>query len=178
MHIVGAIIGAVMTGIFWWILFGNGREAINYWLDKKNDETRAKQSASNSLQAREQERRAALRAIADPREAAVAVMIAVAESRGHMTDEQQAEIKAQMRTVLGFDNALEHHLTIAQHASRSASSPATVIDETADMFRRNLNRQELDELVSMVEAVCRLHGGPTDLQASLIERLKRSVFGA
>lgn len=175
MHIIGAILGAIMTGLFWWIIFGNGKEAIDMLLDKRNAENRAKKSAENSLAAREQERRAALRAISDPREAATAVMVAVAESRGTVTDEQTAEIKAQMRTVLGFADALDHHLSVAQHASRRAAVPATVIDETAQLFQSHLDARERGELVAMVDAVAKLHGGPTEAQASLIERLRRAL---
>jgi uncharacterized tellurite resistance protein B-like protein len=175
MHIIGALIGAIFTGLMWWVIFGNGKDAINLWLDSRNEKDRTAKTASDAMRAREQEKRAPLRSLVDPREAATAVLVALAEARGAMTDEQRHEIRAQMRTVLGYDDALDHHLAVAHHASRAAGSPTTVIDETAPLFEANLNESERAELLSMVEAVVALHGGPTDAQADLIDKLRKRI---
>jgi len=175
MHIVGALLGAVLTGLAWWVMFGNGREAIDMWLDRRADAEKAGAGAADSLRARESEKRAPLRALTDPREAAVAVLVAISEARGTLTDEQRREIFAQMRIVLGYDDKLDHVFAVAQHASRSAAAPATVIDETAALFERWLDERERGELVGMAEAVAALHGGATDGQALLIRKLARRL---
>ncbi len=82
MPFIGALLGAIMTGLMWWVLFGNGKEVIEHWLDSRNEEARRKASGEEAMRGRENERRAALRTLQDPREAAIAVMVAVAEARG------------------------------------------------------------------------------------------------
>lgn len=175
MPLIGALLGAIMTGLMWWILFGNGKEAIDMWLDKRNEEARRKQTTADAVQARDHDRRAALRTLQDPREAAIAVMVAVAEARGDLTAEQTAEIRAQMRTVLGYTDRLDDHIVLARHASRTAGKPEVVIDETAGLFVECLTPDERDDLMRMIEAVAALHGGATDPQQALLLRLTRRL---
>lgn len=171
MHIIGLVLGGIMTGLFWWIMFGNGKQAIDMWLDGRNERERQAKSSADGLRAREQEKRAPLKSITDPREAAIAVLAAVAEARGSMTDEQRAEIKAQMRTVLGYESDLDHYLAVGHHAAGRAGSPAIVIDETVPMFLDRLDARERRDVLAMAEAVAALHGGATDAQETLLQRL-------
>lgn len=175
MHIIGALIGAILTGLMWWILLGNGREAINMWLDSRAEKDRQAKGTADTLRAREQEKRAPLRAIADPREAATAILVAIAEARGTLTDEQRHEIRAQMRTVLGYADELDHHLAVAQHASRTAGSAATVIDEAAAMLEERLGDNERAEMLDMAIAIAALHGGATDAQEALLAKLRKRL---
>ena len=175
MPFIGALLGAIMTGLMWWVLFGNGKEVIEHWLDSRNEEARRKASGEEAMRGRENERRAALRTLQDPREAAIAVMVAVAEARGDLTAEQTHEIRAQMRTALGYTDRLDDHIVLARHASRTAGKPETVIDETTGLFHDCLTMDERRDLMAMVEAVAGLHGGATDAQIGLIGRLRRHL---
>lgn len=172
MPIIGAILSAVLTGLFYWVVFGNGKEAIMQWLDSRDEAKRQKDATDSAVRAREDVERAALRQLGDPREAATALMTAVAEARGEMTPEQAHEIKAQMRTVLGYTDDLDNLLALGRHAARTARTPEAVLDETLPLFRERLTESEQDELVAMLEAVAAMHGGATERQTLLINRAR------
>ncbi|HRJ69848.1 MAG TPA: hypothetical protein PK812_09580, partial [Beijerinckiaceae bacterium] len=63
MPFLAALAGAIMTGVMYWLLFGNGREVISQWLDQRNEQARRDQDTAASMRARISEARAPLRAL-------------------------------------------------------------------------------------------------------------------
>jgi hypothetical protein len=172
MPILVAIFGAVMTGVMYWVIFGNGREVINAWLDERNEKAKLERDAESAMRARALEARAPLKALNDPRDAAVALMVAIAEARGEMTPEQAEVIRARMQNVLDIVKDVDDRLAVAKHAARRAGSPEVVMDEGLPFFREALTESEQDDLLAMLNAVAAVHAGPTDRQAQLIARLE------
>ncbi len=171
MPIIAAIIGAVMTGLFYWFMFGGGMAYIDTRLRERD---KRKQRAA--LPAKQEA--APLRSLQDPREAAVILMIAVALARGVPTPEQLDVVRDQMRDVLGFAADLSGHFAYCRFAAEQAPSPEGTIDDLADLLRRSLNRDERIELGSMLERVAALHGGPTERQERFVSLVLRRVTEA
>lgn len=178
MPFLAALFGAVMTGVLYWLLYGNGREVISHWLDRRNEQTRDEADAATAMRARVTEARAPLRALNDPRDVAAAAMVAVAECRGELTPEQGAIILEQMREILGLDLDLTDRLSIAIHAARRAGKPEFVLDDSVSLFRDTLSTLECEQLLDMLQAVSTVHGGPTDRQADLIRRFEGKLLGS
>lgn len=168
-----AIVGAIMTGVMYWFIYGNGMEQVDHWLNDRRDTKRR-------LAARDAAGRAPLKAMTESRDGAVALMLLIAGERGEPTTEQLDAIKAEMRDVLEFGNDLEARLVLARHAVASVPSLQTAIDDLKDLFRSNLSKAELNELFIMLRKIAALHGGPTEGQERMIgyaERLLRAPQG-
>ncbi|RDJ25015.1 hypothetical protein DWF00_17565 [Bosea caraganae] len=173
MPVLVAIVGAVMSGIMYWFIYGKGMETVDHWL---NDQRNAKRR----LAARDQLERAPLKAMTESREGAVALMLLVAKDRGEPTVEQIEAIKAEMRGVLEFGRDLEARLVVARHAVDAVPLAQTAVDDLKDLLRKNLSKAELNELFIMLRKIAALHGGPTDGQDRIIayaERLLRQPQG-
>ncbi|WP_204307860.1 hypothetical protein, partial [Klebsiella pneumoniae] len=83
----------IMTGLIYWLMYGNGLEYIDQSLrDRRNTRKRLENQASS--------RAAPLKAIRHPAEAAGVLMQLVALARGTPTPDQDAAVEAQMRRIL------------------------------------------------------------------------------
>jgi hypothetical protein len=178
MPIIGAILGAVMLGLMYWIMWGGGLSYINAMLDSRQERRRREESAQRRLESQREAKRAPLRSIGDPREAATALMIAAARVRGEVTPEQLEAMREQMRTVLGFGDDLEHRLSYCRFAAEGTEAPEAAIDEVAPLLRTALDPAEREELRAMLERVTALHGGPTDRQERFVALALRRVSEA
>jgi hypothetical protein len=165
-----AIVGAIMSGVVYWFIYGKGMEQVDHWLnDRRNTKRR--------LAAREAAGRAPLKAMTESRDGAVALMLLIAGERGEPTTEQLDAIRAEMRDLLEFGDDLEARLAVARHAVASAPSIQAAIDDLKDLFRSNLSKAEVNELCMMLRKIAALHGGPTEGQDRMIgyaERLLRA----
>jgi hypothetical protein len=168
MPVIAALVGAITTGLFYWIVWGNGGEVIDRWLSQRHDSKR-RDAAGDAAQ------RAAIRSLTDSRDGAVALMAAVAQERGEPTPEQLAVIKAQMRDVLGYGADLESRLIAVQHAVKSAPTPENVVSDLRDMMQRALTKAEFNELFLMLRKVAALHGGPAEGQERIISFAERQL---
>lgn len=172
MPIFLAILGAIGSGLFMWLVWGNGMDVINQWLDGRAQQKKEAQDARAIADARDRALRAPLRAVEDPREAALVLLARLAQARGEMTPEQRAAIADLAREKLDLDEKLEHQIAVAEFAAKQAPSNMDVINDLAPLFQLRLTEEEVADLIGMVDAVGALHGGPTEAQITFITRLE------
>ncbi|MCE4225849.1 hypothetical protein HCU64_19025 [Methylobacterium sp. C25] len=166
MPVIGAVIGAIMTGLLYWFMYGNGMEQIERLLgDRRNHKLRLKSEANFKA--------APIRSIKNPADAAGVLMQLVAQARGTPTPEQEAAIEEQMRTIIGSDDDLATQMVFIRHAATQAADAETAIDHLAPLLREKLTVSERDDVERMLEAVAVIHQGPTDRQERLIARTVR-----
>ncbi|TDR94785.1 TerB family tellurite resistance protein [Enterovirga rhinocerotis] len=175
MPIVGAIFGAIVMGLIYWIMWGGGLAYIDAALNSRQERKRREQNAMRRIESDREAAKAPLRSITDPREAATALMLAVARSRGEITPEQTTAITGQMRERLGFDGDVDHRLSYCRFAAEKLAAPEAAIDEVAPLLRGALDPHEKEELRAMLEQVSALHGGPTDRQERFVGTLMRRI---
>jgi uncharacterized tellurite resistance protein B-like protein len=99
------------------------------------------------------ERSAPLRAIDDPRDTAMVLMLLIARENGDPTREQIAAIEKLVCATFGFGHELAARMTQARFIASRADSFAQ-----ADLFNKKLTIDEKCELVAMVEQVANLDG--------------------
>ncbi|AWI91713.1 hypothetical protein C0214_15575 [Methylobacterium sp. DM1] len=166
MPVIAAVVGAVMTGLMYYFIYGNGMEQLDRFLgDRRNAKLRARSAAAF--------RAAPLRAIRDPADAAGVLMMLVALARGTPTPEQEAAIEAEMRKVTSPQDDHGTRMAYIRHAAAQASDADTAVDHLAPLLREKLDDAERDELEQMLEAVAVIHGGPIEAQEKLIARTVR-----
>jgi uncharacterized tellurite resistance protein B-like protein len=175
MHIVGALLGAILSGLFLWVVWGNGREVIGMWIDKYNAGVRAKKDAVAIAANRRKALAAPLRAIDDPREGALVVLMRVCLARGEVTPEQREVIAAIAREKFDLTERVEHHLSLAEFAAKQAPSSEDVINSLVPLFHDRLTDDERGDLLLMLDQVASLHGGPTDVQETFVARFRTKL---
>ena len=172
MPVIAAIVGAVLMGLFYWLIWGQGLQYIDMRLRASRDRRR---DARNRAAAIENQRLAPLRSIADARDAAAVLMVLVARERAVPTPEQVAAIEREMREVLGFGAELNTRLTYATFAAEQANSVEDAVDVLAPLFRERLTAAEREDLFGMLRRVAEVHGGPTAAQERAIEYAERRL---
>jgi hypothetical protein len=172
MPVVAAVIGAIMTGLFYWLMWGGGLNYIDARIRQSSDRKRDAQRRAATI---ERQRMAPLRSIADARDAAAVLMVLVASQRGVPTPEQNAAIEREMREVLGFGAELTGRIAYAKFAAEQALSAEDAVDALAPLFRSNLTAGERKELFGMLRRVAEVHGGPIELQERVLERAERRL---
>ena len=168
MPVVAAIVGAIMTGLLWWLMWGKGMEYIDSVL-------RDHQARKRRERVRKEIGTPPLKALKDPREAATALMIQAALARGVMTPEQEAAIQEQMRTVLAFGPELEDRFKYCKFAAEQAQTPEMAIEDVVELLRKSLEPAEREDLRRILERVVAVHGGPTERQENFVERAMRRL---
>jgi uncharacterized tellurite resistance protein B-like protein len=108
--------------------------------------------------ARASERSAPLRAIDDPRDAAMVLMLLSARENGDPTREQVAAVEKLVCATFGFGHEFAARITQARFVARRADSFAQAAAVFADLFNKKLTVDEKCELVAMVEQVANLDG--------------------
>lgn len=175
MPVIGAIFGAIVMGLIYWLMWGGGMSYIDARLNQRRDRLRHEENVRRRVEGEQEAANAPLRSLTDPREAATVLMVAVAMTRGEITPEQIDAISDQMRDVLQFGGDLDHRLSFCRYAAQRTEAPETAIDELAPLLRKSLESAEQAELRRMLEYVTALHGGPTDRQERFVELAMRRV---
>ena len=152
-------------GIYWFVRMGGVDHVREASARRRDQERRAK--------ARESEQIAPLRAVDDPRDAAVILMLLIPRGRDP-TDKQIAIIQDAMHRVFGFDQDLNDRLTHARFIAGRAQSFSQGAGLLADLFNKRLTADERYQLVGLVEDVARLDGMST-AQTEDIDILKRKL---
>jgi len=172
MPVLLAILGAFASGIMMWLVWGNGLQVLNAWIDAQSANAKEKRDAKAIADARERAASAPLRAIEDPREAALVLLTKLAMLRGEITAEQNVLLSRYVTERFGFDGKPEHRTTLAAFAARSARDADSVVADLTPILHVSLETEALDDLFRMMQEVAALHGGPTEAQERMIERTK------
>ncbi|HEX2726743.1 MAG TPA: hypothetical protein VHN20_13065 [Beijerinckiaceae bacterium] len=172
MPVLLAIVGAVATGLFYWLIWGRGLEYVEH---RWRASTGRRRDARRRSAAIEQQRVAPLRAIADPRDAAIVLMLTVARQRGVPTPEQIAVVERCMREVLGFGADVTERRTAAAFAAEQVVSAEDALDHLAPVLRARLTGAERAELLDMLAQVAAVHDGPTYQQQRVIDLTERQL---
>ncbi|MFL6933697.1 MAG: TerB family tellurite resistance protein [Xanthobacteraceae bacterium] len=151
--------------IYWFVRMGGVDHFREVSARRKEEARRAK--------ARTSERTAPLRAIDDPREAALVLMLLIPRG-SDPTRAQFSAIEETMRVVLGFDADLIERLTQARFIASCAESFDEAVGLFADLFTKRLTADERRELVAMVEKIARIDG-PSHGQTAALEVLQQRV---
>jgi hypothetical protein len=168
MPVIIAIIGAVGSGLTYWFIFGNGQEVLSQWMhERRNDKRRAI--------ARQTQGNAAMKAITDPRDAAISLMVALASIRGDLTPEQETVITGHVRDTLNLAGEADKRFTIAKFAASQSPSPGDAIEAVKGLLQASIGPDERQQLGRMLEDVAKVHGGPSESQQRFIESAIRAA---
>jgi uncharacterized tellurite resistance protein B-like protein len=170
MPVILALVGAFFSGVVMWLIWGNGLQVVHQWMDQSAERARHEKSAKAIAAARERASRAPLRAIEDPREAALVLLTKLAMQRGDITAEQNLALSKIAMDRLALDGKPEHHTTLAAFAARAAKDADAVVADLTPLFHIRLTAEEKDDLFAMMAEIAALHGGPTDAQERMIAR--------
>ena len=174
MHIL-ALLGAVITFIAVW-----------YWRlkimkDVAEDGRKLAETALNlprKLRFKARTGKGGLGMVDDPREAAVILMLEMAQARGVLTERQQDAIRAEIIHNFAFSETDADEL-IAQAGwlSRNAGASHSTVGRMTDYVRTtaNLSQRELVDLDGMLVTVSEAEGSPTDAQLDLLEIYRRKT---
>jgi hypothetical protein len=166
MPIVILVAGTLLFWVIYWFVRMGG-------IDHFRERAAHRKDQAKLARARESAQLAPLRAIDDPRDAAVVLMLLIPRGRDP-TAEQIAAIEATMRTVFGLDHDLKERLTQARFIASRAQSFAQAAGLFANLFNQRLTIEERGELVGIVQAIAQ-SDGPSATQISDIADLKRLV---
>jgi hypothetical protein len=151
--------------IYWFVRMGGVDHFREQCARRKEEARRAK--------ARKSERTAPLRAIDDPRDAALVLMLLIPRG-SDPTRAQFSAIEDTMRGVFGFDTDLIERLTQARFIATCAESFDEAAGLFSDLFNKRLTADERRELVAMVEKIARIDG-PSHSQTAALDVLQRRV---
>lgn len=171
MPVILAIIGAMFSGLVMWVIWGNGMEVINHWIDQHAAKTKAQKDAKAIAEAKDRAASAPLRAIEDPREAALVLLSKLAMLRGEITAEQNLALSKIAMDRLGLSGKPEHHTTLAAFAAKASKDADSLVADLTPLFHTRLNGEEMDDLFAMLGEIAGLHGGPTEAQERMIDRM-------
>jgi hypothetical protein len=167
MPIIALLFSTLAFWVLYWFIRMGGIDHVHSILTRHKEEARR-------AAARERERTASLRAIDDPRDAAMILMVLMARLAGDPTREQIAAIEQEVRTAFGFDAELTERMTQARFIARQADGFEQAAGLFSDLFNKSLAMSEKLELVAMLEAVASVEGR-TEAAAEALELLKRRI---
>jgi len=146
MPIIGLVLSSLMFWTCYWFFRMGGLEQIEGRLAQRKD-------AKRLVRARESERIAPLRAIDDPRDAAMVLMLLIAREGGDPTREHIAAIEKIARSTFGFGQDFAARMTQARFIASRADSFAQAAALFSDLINKKLTHDEKRELVDMIEEV-------------------------
>lgn len=175
MPVIAAIVGAVFTGVIYWMLWGGGMEYLRDSLASHGQQKYREKLQQRRAEAETEARRVALRTLPETRDGAVALMCLVASERGEPTSEQLDMIRSEMKVMLEYGADLEERLALARHAVSRAPSRTMAMLDLRDLMRPHLTGAEFGEFFAMLRRVAALHGGPTQGQENLMAEAERTL---
>jgi uncharacterized tellurite resistance protein B-like protein len=147
------IVALVISTLAFWFIFWFFRMG---GLEQMREAAARRKDAARLAKARESERTAPLRAVDDPRDAAVILMLLMARVGGDPTREQIAAIEKIVSSVFGADYDLANRMRQARFIAGRADSFEQAAGLFTDLFTKRLTDDERRQLVRMVEEVAEL----------------------
>jgi hypothetical protein len=153
-------------GIYWFVRMGG--------LEHMREASVRRKEAARLAKARASERVAPLRAVDDPRDAAIILMLLIARESADPTREQIAAIEKIARETFGFDRELPARMTQARFIASRAEGFGHAASVFADLLNSRLTVDEKWQLIDMVERVAALEG-TSDAHAEAVAVLSRRI---
>jgi hypothetical protein len=166
MPIVVLLVSTLAFWLIYWFVYMGGVDHFRELFARRREEARR-------TEARESERTAPLRAIDDPRDAALVLMLLIPRG-SDPTRAQFAAIEETMRVAFGFDEDLIERMTQARFIATCAKNFEEAAGLFSDLFNKRLTAAERRELVEMVEKVAHIDG-PSASQSAALDVLQRRV---
>jgi uncharacterized tellurite resistance protein B-like protein len=114
--------------------------------------------------------------IEDPREAAVAMMVAVAQSDGAMTDrERQVIITELVARVGATERQAEELLAHGRWLTREVQDVDYCLDKLAPLIKRQCSPEQHRDVVDMLHSVASVEGRPGQIEDAALARLGRAL---
>ncbi len=152
--------------VFWFVRMGG--------LEHMREASVRRKEAERLAKARVSERVAPLRAVADPRDAAIILMLLMARAGGDPTREHIAAIERIARTSFGFDRELPERMTQARFIASRAEAFEQAAAIFSDLLRKSLTRDEIWQLLAMIGEVARIDG-PSPAHADAMAAFSRRM---
>jgi hypothetical protein len=159
------IVVLVFSTLVFWLI---------YWFFRLGglEQIQAARQQRRLMQARASEHIAPLRAVEDPRDAAIILMLLIAKVDHDPTREHIAAVEASARSAFGFDRDLAERMTQARFIAGRAASFEQAAAILSDLFVKRLTPSEKLQLVDMVRDIAKLEG-PSAAQLQAIDVLTR-----
>ena len=145
--------------LYWFVRMGGVDHFVERSAQRKEDARRRA--------AREASKLAPLRAVDDPRDAAIILMLLIARTQGDPSREQIALIESKLRSVFGLEHELAERMTQARFLAKQTDSFEMAAAAFADLFKRRLTLDERRQLTGMLEEVM-FHEPPSKEQIEAI----------
>jgi uncharacterized tellurite resistance protein B-like protein len=164
------VVAVVLMTLTFWVLYWFVRMGgiAHFQARAKHREDEARRAA-----ARELERTACLRAVDDPRDAAIVLMLLIARG-GDPNEQEVATVEDIAAQTFGFDVELIERMTHARFIASRADGFGQAGKIFSVLLNDRLTRDERLELIAMVETVAR-HDGPSKLQTEAIAALRQRL---
>ncbi len=118
-----------------------------------------------------------LDAIEDPREAAAAMMVVLAQSDGEMTERERTAILGLLvETFQANGRQAEEFLAHARWLVRDSRDPDNCFRRVQALLRKKLQPGERRDLVAMLRKVADADGKPGAVETEAIRRLERALL--
>ena len=167
MPIVVVILGTLaLWTVYWFVRMGG----IDHFRAKQAQRDEADRLAKAQAATRD----APLRAVDDPRDAAMILMVLMAREGGDPTREQIAAIEGIARATFGFEHDLPARMSQARFIASRAVGFTQAAVVFADLFNKRLTVDEKRQLVDMVGEVANFEG-PQEAHADALGVLARRV---
>jgi uncharacterized tellurite resistance protein B-like protein len=169
MHIILGIL-AVLGAIAYFIIRANqvnqaSREILETAVDAK--------ALMRSSRWRRKAKTDPVRSVSDPRLAASAMMCAMAQSEGGLTERQQAEILALITRHFQLDGqAAEEMFAQGRWLASDVKELSSFLHRLAPVIADHCAEQERRELAEMLRTVAAVEGAPSDIQEDAIRNLQ------
>ena len=114
--------------------------------------------------------------VQDPREAAVAMMVAVAQSDGAMTDRERQVILAELVARIGAtERQAEELLAHGRWLTRDVRDIDYCLDKLAPLIKRHCSPDQNRDVLEMLYSVARVEGQPGEIEGAALARVSRAL---
>lgn len=166
MHILLGLVGLVGTIAFLLYRFSMMKQGA----DEVVDTVERAAGAWRRHKFRNRAERPALETEDDPRAAAAAIAVSVAESAGRLSASDEAAMMQEFETVMGAEESADL-LSYARWLTKDVVDPNTVISRVTGLLNRELDDAQKQDLMDMLARLS--SGDPAQVQA--IGRLKTQL---
>jgi uncharacterized tellurite resistance protein B-like protein len=114
--------------------------------------------------------------VQDPREAAVAMMVAVAQSDGAMTDRERHVIIAELVARIGAtERQAEELLAHGRWLTRDVRDIDYCLDKLAPLIKRQCSSDQKRDVLEMLHKVASAEGRPGEIEGAALARAARAL---